>query len=159
MGHKVVAGFITKSEMLGKPMLRVDVPATSAYPAFTQLYGEAAIYCVTFTSEDVACRTAESTKLNPVSVYVPDLITKEKYEEAQDRFRETIDRYQAQIEALRRGLPAPQQDGNSAEVMRLRGSMERIRAIVGRWLSESDAPPTEEIVHVMDELEAFGSED
>ena len=27
MGHKVVAGLIQKSEMLGKPLLRVDVPA------------------------------------------------------------------------------------------------------------------------------------
>lgn len=36
MRHKVVAGRIEKSELLGKPMLRVDIPATSAYPAFTQ---------------------------------------------------------------------------------------------------------------------------
>lgn len=31
MGHKVVAGLIQKSELLGKPMLRVDVPATSTF--------------------------------------------------------------------------------------------------------------------------------
>jgi len=58
MGHKVVAGLVSKSEMLGKPMLRVDVPATSAYPEFTQFYGETAIYCVTFVSEEVAQLTA-----------------------------------------------------------------------------------------------------
>ena len=45
---------VSKSEMLGKPLLRVDVPATSAYGEFTQFYGEAAIYCVTFVSEQVA---------------------------------------------------------------------------------------------------------
>lgn len=37
MGHKVVAGLISKSEMLGKPLLRVDVPATEGYSEFTQL--------------------------------------------------------------------------------------------------------------------------
>jgi hypothetical protein len=105
MGHKVVAGFISKSEMLGKPMLRVDVPATSAYPAFTQFYGDSAIYCVTFTSEEVASRTAESTKVNPVSVYVPDLVTQEQFKEAQDRYQETLNRYRDEISRLR-GLPA-----------------------------------------------------
>lgn len=102
MGHKVVAGLISKSEMLGKPMLRVDVPATSAYQAFTQFYGEAAIYCVTFTSEEVATRTAEEVKVNPVSVYVPDLVTKEQYDELRGR----ADELQQQVFRLKR-LPEP----------------------------------------------------
>ncbi len=103
MGHKVVAGLTTKSEMLGKPMLRVDVPATSAYAEFTQLYGESAIYCVTFVSEAVARLTAEQSKINPVSVYVPDLVTREQYEGLVSRLR-------GQIELLRRGLPVPDTD-------------------------------------------------
>lgn len=100
MGHKVVAGLVSKSEMLGKPMLRVDVPATSAYPEFTQFYGDDAIYCVTFVSEEVARLTAEQSKVNPVSVYVPDLITKEKHSKI-------IAQYEQQIERLSRGLPEP----------------------------------------------------
>lgn len=104
MGHKVVAGLVTKSEMLGKPMLRVDVPATSAFGEFTQLYGESAIYCVTFVSEEVARLTAEQNKVNPVSVYVPELVTRQRHEEV-------IQRYDEQIERLKRGLPAgPQRD-------------------------------------------------
>ena len=100
MGHKVVAGLISKSEMLGKPMLRVDVPATSTYGEFTQFYGESAIYCVTFVSEEVARLTAEQTKVNPVSVYVPDLITVERH-------KEVVQRYDEQIERLKqRALPA-----------------------------------------------------
>ena len=114
MGHKVVAGLLSKSEMLGKPMLRVDVPATSAYPAFTQMYGESAIYCVTFTSEEVARRTAEANQVNPVSVYVPDLVTKEKFEEAKKRFEDTINRYRDQIAQLR-GLPAPASENHENE--------------------------------------------
>jgi len=100
MGHKVVAGMISKSEMLGKPLLRVDVPATSAYKEFTQFYGESAIYCVTFVSEEVARLTAEQAKVNPVSVYVPDLITREQHDKM-------IQSYSDQIERLRQpGLPA-----------------------------------------------------
>lgn len=98
MGHKVVAGMVSKSEMLGKPLLRVDVPPTSAYPEFTQFYGESAIYCVTFVSEEVARRTAEAQKVNPVSVYVPDLITREQ-------LNETVKQYQEQINRLR-ALPS-----------------------------------------------------
>lgn len=98
MGHKVVAGLIQKSELLGKPMLRVDVPATSAFSEFTQFYGEAAIYCVTFTSQDVARLTAEQCKVNPVSVYVPELVTKEKF----DELRMRADELQNQVFQLKR---------------------------------------------------------
>jgi hypothetical protein len=102
MGHKVVAGRIAKSEMLGSPKLRVDVPATSVYPEYTQFYGDAAVYCVTFVSEEVARRTAEECKVNPVSVYVPDLISKEKYE----TLRQRADELQQQVYRLKK-LPAP----------------------------------------------------
>lgn len=81
MGRKVVAGYAAKSEFLGKPMLRVDVPQTSAFDAYTQFYGESAIYCVTIVSEQVARTVAESHKINPISVYTPELITRQKYDE------------------------------------------------------------------------------
>jgi hypothetical protein len=100
MGHKVVAGLTSKSELLGKPMLRVDVPATTAYGEFTQFYGESAIYCVTFVSEQVARLTAEQSKVNPVSVYVPELVTREAAERAVEEWRE---RYMG----LRNKLSAP----------------------------------------------------
>jgi hypothetical protein len=102
MGHKVVAGLVSKSEMLGKPMLRVDVPATSAYPEFTQFYGESSIYCVTFVSEQVARLTAEQSKVNPVSVYTPDLITRKQHEEVVGHWREQIKQLQG-----RKQLPDP----------------------------------------------------
>lgn len=108
MGHKVVAGQVSKSEMLGKPMLRVDVPATSSYPEFTQFYGGDAIYCVTFVSEEVARLTTEQAKINPVSVYVPDLIPREKHNEMVANLQKTI-------EGLRRGLPAHDHDTDDEE--------------------------------------------
>jgi len=73
MGRKVVAGYITQAVQFGLPMLRIDVPATSIWPAFTQDYGAQAIYAITYVSEEVAKLTAEANKVNPVSVYVPDL--------------------------------------------------------------------------------------
>ena len=94
MGRKVVAGFVTEEVHYAKAMLRIDVPQTSAYPAFTQFYGGEAIYCVTPVSEQVANLTAEANKVNPVSVYVPDLITREQFNQS--------------IEALKRRLPEPQ---------------------------------------------------
>jgi hypothetical protein len=87
MGHKVVAGMAGKSELFGDAMLRIDVPATSAFPAFTQMYGTAAIYAITFVSEEVAKLTAEHAKVNPVSVYVPELITRERMEEYEEKIR------------------------------------------------------------------------
>jgi hypothetical protein len=106
MGHKVVAGLVTKSEQLGKPMLRVDVPETSAHPSFTQFYGETSIYCITFVSEEVARLTAERCQVNPVSVYVPDLITREQHDEAINQMRQ---RLIDDIDRASRGLPAGSQ--------------------------------------------------
>lgn len=94
MGHKVVAGYITEETHYGAPLLRVDVPETKTYPKFTQYYGGSAIYCITPVSEDVATLTAESSKVNPVSVYVPDLITRETFEKT--------------IESMKRRLPQPE---------------------------------------------------
>lgn len=84
-------------------MLRVDVPATAGYSAFTQFYGEAAIYCVTFTSQEVAVRTAEEIKVNPISVYVPDLVMKKEYDQLQEKYIELREKL-----ANRRTLPEPE---------------------------------------------------
>jgi hypothetical protein len=73
MGRKVVAGYITQAIQFGLPMLRIDIPTTTIFPAFTQDYGAQAIYSITYVSEQVARMTAEANKVNPVSVYVPDL--------------------------------------------------------------------------------------
>lgn len=81
MGHKVVAGLVQKSEMLGKAMMRIDVPETDDYPQHTQFYGDAAIYSVTFVSEEVAKLTAQKLSNNPVAVYVPELVTRERFDE------------------------------------------------------------------------------
>lgn len=99
MGHKVVAGYVSKDEMFGKPLVRIDVPGTSAYPQFTQHYGVDSIYCITYVSEDVARRAAEAGKVNPVSVYVPELAELENLRQQNDQLKKRLDETRA--------LPAP----------------------------------------------------
>jgi hypothetical protein len=113
MGHKVVAGCISKDDMIGKPMLRVDVPATPAYGEFTQFYGEGAIYCVTFTSEDVARLTAEQCRVNPISVYVPDLVTREQVEKMQTEYNRRMNELRHQLTS---GESEPNDQTNDDEI-------------------------------------------
>lgn len=91
-GHKTLAGLVSKSEMLGQAMLRIDVPATEAQPAFTQLYGDKAVYSVTFVSEEVALKTAEAVQMNPINVYVPDLVTVQRHEQEVADLRRQLSR-------------------------------------------------------------------
>jgi hypothetical protein len=107
MGHKVVAGRISKSEEFGTVLLRVDVPATETYPEFTQMYGNSAIYCVTFTSEEVARIAAERAKVNPVSIYAPELITREQFNKTVEEWRDRLDQA--------RGLPSGLNDEDPDE--------------------------------------------
>ena len=90
MGHKVVAGRISKSEEFGTVLLRIDVPATDSFQEFTQMYGNSAIYCVTFTSEAVARIAAERAKVNPVSIYAPELVTKEQLDKTIQEWRDRL---------------------------------------------------------------------
>lgn len=92
MGHKVLAGKLTKAEEFGNPMLRIDVPATSTYPMFTKLVSPQAVYAITYVSQEVAQVTAEACRENPVSVYVPELVK--------------LDYFKQQVEAYKMRLPA-----------------------------------------------------
>ena len=98
-GHQVVAGWLTKSEMLGAPMLRVDVPETKDRPAFTKLYGDKAVFSISFVSEQIARRAAEAYHVDPVSVYVPELVSVEQY-------RRDMQALKHENWKLRRGLPS-----------------------------------------------------
>lgn len=106
MGKKLLAGYVTKEEQFGATLLRVDVPETSAFPAFTQLYGNNAIYCVTPVSEEVARLTAEHSRINPISVYVPDLQDMRRVKQENDELRDTL-REMSERLAKAQGLPAP----------------------------------------------------
>jgi len=104
MGRKVVAGYISQAVQFGLPMLRIDVPATSIFPAFTRDYGREAIYAITYVSEQVARMTAEASKENPVAVYVPDLADMQRAQLENKRLRDEVRQLRA--------LPSPSDDGD-----------------------------------------------
>lgn len=106
MGRKVVAGYLTKDDWQGHAMLRIDVPNTSAFPAFTQVYGPQAVYCITYVSESVAKITAEYNKVNPVSVYVPDLAKAQAAMNDNEVLRKQIQALRAKLDGAK-GLPNP----------------------------------------------------
>jgi hypothetical protein len=61
MGHRVVAGFVSEVTRFGAALMRVDVPGRETETAISQLYGGAAIYCVTPTTEETVRRKLQQT--------------------------------------------------------------------------------------------------
>ncbi len=73
-GHARIAGLVTEQAIGGCSFLRVDVPATDKDPAFTKCYGNAAVYAMTFVTEEIARAAANAYHVVPVSVYeIPEL--------------------------------------------------------------------------------------
>lgn len=69
-GHQKIAGKVTEQAIGGQGFIRVDVPATKQYPAFTRFFGHGAIYAMTPVSEEIAMRAAERLYVEPVTVYI-----------------------------------------------------------------------------------------
>ena len=65
MGHNEFAGMVSEETIAGAAMLRVDVPATSKYAAFTQYLSSQAIYSLSPCTEETARARAESKKAVP----------------------------------------------------------------------------------------------
>jgi hypothetical protein len=105
MGRKVVAGYLTKDDWQGHAMLRIDVPQTTAFSAFTQVYGPQAVYCITYVSEQVAKLTAEHNRVNPVSVYVPDLQDMRRVQQENEELRMNLRQLREGLN--RQSLPEP----------------------------------------------------
>lgn len=73
-GHQRIAGLMTEQTIGGCSFIRIDVPAVDGQPAFTKLYGQGAIYGITFVAEEIARAAAKSYRIRPVSTYeIPEL--------------------------------------------------------------------------------------
>jgi hypothetical protein len=68
-GHQKISGKCTEQNIAGTNMLRVDVPETKKHPAFTRLFGSAAIYAINPIDEQTARIYAESLSVSPILVY------------------------------------------------------------------------------------------
>jgi hypothetical protein len=76
MGHQRIAGRVSE-HTLGGTFVRVDVPAVDGRPAFTKLFGQGAIYGITFVDQDVALAAAERLRIVPVTPYDVGALTTE----------------------------------------------------------------------------------
>jgi hypothetical protein len=73
-GHSRIAGLISEQTIGGCSFLRVDVPATDETPAFTKLYGNGAVYAISFVKEEIARAAVKAYRVRPVSEYeIPEL--------------------------------------------------------------------------------------
>lgn len=74
-GHQRIAGRVSEQTVGGCAFVRVDVPALeaqdSAAPtqAMTKLYGQGAIYAMTFVDEPTARMLARQLRVQPISTY------------------------------------------------------------------------------------------
>lgn len=76
-GHARIAGLMTEQVIGGCSFVRVDVPAVDGRPAYTKLFGQGAIYAVSFVDQDVALAAAEKIRAVPVTPYDVGSLTSE----------------------------------------------------------------------------------
>jgi hypothetical protein len=68
MGHHQVAGRLSEAMVAGCPLLQVDIPLEDGSWS-TRQFGAAAIYEITYVSEDVARAIAKQNPAHPISVW------------------------------------------------------------------------------------------
>jgi hypothetical protein len=72
MGHHSYAGHISEVSVAGCLLVRVDVPETTGYPAFTKLLSSGAIYAITPCTEAEAVLYAARLQSRPFSFALQD---------------------------------------------------------------------------------------
>jgi len=70
LGRQVIAGRVSEELIAGLPMLRVDVPAAGAEPAYTKFFGGPAVYAITPTDEAMMLRAVARLHVAPVAPYI-----------------------------------------------------------------------------------------
>lgn len=65
-GHNVFAGYVSERTIGGAALIQVD----DQHPAFTKLFGAAAIYSITPTTEAHAREAAAQIRVRPVTLYI-----------------------------------------------------------------------------------------
>ena len=73
MGHQAYAGLVTEQSIGGCNFVRVDVPKVGDREAFTKLFGQGSIYCITPMSETAARSAAERLRSRALLAFAPDV--------------------------------------------------------------------------------------
>lgn len=74
MGHSKYAGLVTEQAIGGCSFVRVDVPEINdeggdGRPAFTKLFGQSSIFCLTPCTEEAARSAAKSLRARAMTVF------------------------------------------------------------------------------------------
>lgn len=67
-GHQKIAGKISE-QVIGAPMIRIDVPDTDASPAFTRFVNPTAVYDINPVTEEVAKAYANRLNVKPIEAW------------------------------------------------------------------------------------------
>ncbi len=68
-GHQRIAGLVTEQTIGGCQFVRVDVPEVEGNPSFTKLFGQGAIYAMTFVDKQIAHAAVANMRVRPVSIF------------------------------------------------------------------------------------------
>lgn len=74
-GHQRIAGRVTEQTIGGSSFVRVDVPSCESTPhaeatqPFTKLFGQGAIYAISFVDEAAAKYAARQIRAQPIDTY------------------------------------------------------------------------------------------
>lgn len=68
-GHTRIAGLVSEQTIGGCAFVRVDVPALGEEQAFTKLFGQGAIYAITFVDEAAAKLAARAIRARPITTW------------------------------------------------------------------------------------------
>lgn len=68
-GHQRIAGKVSEQTFGSGALVRVDVPECGDRPGFTRLFGNGAIYSISFVDEALARKVAATLRPEPVQPY------------------------------------------------------------------------------------------
>jgi hypothetical protein len=71
-GHNRYIGKVTEQIIGGCSFIRLDVPKVGKQAAFTKLYSNGAIYCITPINEKFAKEYLKTTNPEPINIYLPE---------------------------------------------------------------------------------------
>ena len=71
MGHKRFAGRVSEENVIGVPMLRIDVPVSRERPGFIKYFAAGAIYGITPMTEEATRTLADALNAEATDVYIP----------------------------------------------------------------------------------------
>jgi len=68
-GHQRIAGVVSEHAIGGASFVRIDVPGIDGRQGYTKLYGQGAIYGITFVDEETGRAAAKHTAPRPIDAW------------------------------------------------------------------------------------------